>query len=174
MALCLTAPAQPSPPRQINPSDVLGTHDDDDEVPQGLKFEALRYDSFWYWWGTDNQGRKACLAAVVSSSLPAVCGHGDAFWPGEDVDDMVEGMDEQVTQDGFFKSSDVGHWSAYFMGFTSAIPDRDAMASAFEEMLRASGDCDVNSSACRRKNRTHYFCFDNEVGHPGFCHGYSY
>ncbi|KAJ4226320.1 hypothetical protein NW759_004906 [Fusarium solani] len=53
-------------------------------------------------------GRKACLAAWVSIQPLDVCRH-DAFWPEKDINDMVEVMEEQVTKDGLFKRSEVGH-----------------------------------------------------------------
>lgn len=63
---------------------------------------------------------------------------------------MVKVMEEQVTEDGLLKRSEIGHWRARFAEFTSAIPDRDAMSSTYEKLLRASEDCDLNPSACKK------------------------
>jgi hypothetical protein len=159
--------SQAQPVKQPH-GDILETRDGGDKkrVPAECIFTALKRGSFWYW-PVKKGGRKACLAAWVSIQPLDVCRH-DAFWPEKDINDMVEVMEEQVTKDGLFKRSEVGHWRARFAEFTSAIPDRNAMSSTFEKLLRASEDCDLNPSACKKQNRGYHFRFDDEVWHSSF------
>ena len=84
---------------------ILEARGDDDEkkVPAECTFAALKHGSFWYW-SVKRGSRKACLAARVSSQPLDVCRH-DAFWPEEDINDIVKVMEEQVTKDGLFKKS---------------------------------------------------------------------
>jgi hypothetical protein len=89
----------------------------------------------------------------------------------QDVDNMVKAIEEQVTKEGLFKSSEVSRWRARFAEWTSATPDRKVMSSIFEEMIRASESCDLKFHACKRQNSTYYFRFDNEVRHLDFSPG---
>ncbi|KAL8966159.1 MAG: hypothetical protein Q9197_006139, partial [Variospora fuerteventurae] len=53
----------------------------------------------------------------------------------EELDNIKKAVADQVTKDGWLKSSDAGEWTATFQTFTTAFEDRDT--SAFDETLDA-------------------------------------
>lgn len=78
---------------------------------------------FWYLPFQYNN-RNACIGMETFTQSPGP-------WSQAEYANIISAMNEQVTKDGLFKSSQVGCWVANFEKFTSAIPDREGYKEAF-------------------------------------------
>lgn len=90
------------------------------KVPYYCSFPA---NEFYYLPFTYNN-RKACIGIDTFNESPGP-------WSPTEYQNIFSAMDQQVTKDGLWKTSQVGCWVANFEEFTSAVPDREGYASAF-------------------------------------------
>lgn len=96
------------------------SHSTTTKIPSYCSFPAneFYYLPFTYY------GRNACIGIDTFDESPGA-------WSPAEYENIYAAMNQQVTKDGLWKTSQLGCWVANFEEFTSAIPDREGYTSAF-------------------------------------------
>jgi hypothetical protein len=96
-------------------------------TPPECNFEGSHAEFTYIQFKMGNSGNTACIGW---ESIYADCGNG--AWSSQDYSNLISAVRHQTTEDGQFKHSKAGRWSAGFSLGTTAIPDRDSFAALFE------------------------------------------
>ncbi|KAM7215323.1 hypothetical protein V8F06_009280 [Rhypophila decipiens] len=93
-------------------------------IPSECIFEVSRIPAYYYRQIVGIQGT-ACIGYATNM----MCSNS-GFWNDPDWTDIQRSVAEQVTKDGFFKTTQVGRWTAAFLNlskFTTAFSNRETV-----------------------------------------------